>query len=329
MYKKDLDIFLQNSIPRSALLYGESDFLIRYYSDKIAQKITPKSNHTIFYYSDYDFKAIMDILSQSSLFGDENLVILKLDKKPEKSKIDEMLKALEHNLSNFLIIEFYQAESRTNTQYFQDCRNLAGSFKNKSNIEVRFFHLNINEAISFLKQRADELGLLIPEQLLSMVLNIQNNNLALAYNELEKLSILNKTITFEDIQRLCYGLGSVDIEELYDCLFIKKDFYDLLDKMQEEGLDEMDLLREMERYFYQLFLFFAYIKTHGSPNAKDILGFSPPAFIVQKLATRAIKIKEEGYLNIFESFKKWRNSALRGEKNQSLQTLIKIQAYIR
>ncbi|PAF42038.1 DNA polymerase III subunit delta [Helicobacter sp. 11S03491-1] len=329
MYKKELESLLKNSFPRAALLYGESDFLIKYYSDKIASKITDPFNKITFYYSDYDFKAVMDILGQSSLFGDESLVVLKLDKKLPKKEIDAMLKAIVLNRHHFLVIEFYQADSKSNAEYAQDFRTFASSFKGTEVIDVRFFAPSVYESQIFLKERANALNLKIDDRLLGIILNLQNNDLGIAYNELEKFTIFDTPITLEEIHQLSYGLGSVRIEDLYEAIFNKKDFFEIYEKMQEEGLDEFQILREMEKYFYQLFLFFAYIKSNGQPNPKEILGFSPPQIIVETLASRAIRIKEEGYQKIFELFQKWRNANMKGGKNIGLHALIKLQAYIR
>lgn len=329
MYRKDLDLLLKKTSPRAALLYGESDFLIRYYSLKIAKQITDISNRVTFYYSDYDFKGVMDILGQSSLFGDESLVLLKLDKKLPKKEIDSLLNAISHNPNNSLIIEFYRSDSKSSAEYAQDFRTFASAFKGEGVIDVRFFAPNFYESLALLKERASELSLRIEDRLLGVILDLQNNDLAIAHNELEKFTILSTPVTLDDIHRLCYGLGSVSIDELYSAIFDKKDPWSILQKIQEEGLDDMEILRDMERYFYQLFLFFAYIKSNGSPNAKDILGFSPPQMIVDKIAARSIRIKEEGYQKIFEIFRKWRNASMRGEKNFSLKVLIKLQAYIR
>ncbi|MDO7252853.1 DNA polymerase III subunit delta [Helicobacter cappadocius] len=329
MYKKDLDKLLEKSFPRATLLYGESNFLISYYSEKIARKITDKSNKTTFYYSDYDFRSVMDILGQSSLFGDESLVVLKLDKKLPKKDIDGLLNAIAVNTNNSLIIEFYRSDSKTNAEYAQDFRTFASAFKGQGVIDVRFFAPNFYECIALLRERANELNLDIQDRLLGVILNLQSNDLSIAHNELEKFTIFDRSISIEDIHKLSYGLGSVSIDELYNAIFEKKDALEILHKIQEEGLDDIEILREMERYFYQLFLFFAYIKSNGTPNAKDILGFSPPQIIVDKLASRAIKIKEEGYQKIFEMFRKWRNVSMKGEKNFSLSVLIKLQAYIR
>lgn len=329
MYRKDLDSLLKKSSPRVALLYGESDFLIGYYSLKIAKQITEASNKTTFYYSDYDFRAVMDILGQSSLFGDESLVVLKLDKKLPKKEIDSLLNAISNNANNSLIIEFYRSDSKSNAEYSQDFRTFSSAFKGDGVIDVRFFAPNFYESLALLRERANELNLKIEDRLLGVILDLQNNDLGIAHNELEKFTIFDAPISIDDIHRLCYGLGSVSIDELYNAIFDKKDAWDILQKIQEEGLDDMEILRDMERYFYQLFLFFAYIKSNGSPNAKEILGFAPPQMIVDKIAARSIRIKEEGYQGIFEIFRKWRNVSMRGEKNFSLSVLIKLQAYIR
>ncbi|PAF46511.1 hypothetical protein BKH46_07145 [Helicobacter sp. 12S02634-8] len=344
MYKKELDHLLAKCslsnpskptpLPRAVLLYGESDFLIGYYARKIAELTTSDpSNKTTFYYSDYDESVVIETLSQNSLFGDMNLVVLKLDKKPPKKDIDTMLEALKRNQNNALIIEFYRADSRSSAEYAQDFRALAASFKTSIlgalAIEVRFFMPSFQESIALLKERVKTLELQIDERLLSVILSMQNNDLGIAYNELEKFTITDTPITLEDIQRLCYGLGSVSIDDFLGAIFDKKNIFEYYEKIQEEGLEELGLLREMERYFYQLFLFFAYIKSYGTPNAKEILGFSPPQDITQKLASRSIRIKEEGYMQIFRLFGEWRTKTMRGEKHMGLHALIKLQAYIR
>ena len=123
MYKRELETYLKSKIPKISFLYGESQFLINYYSKKIASLITtnPEDKYK-FYFGEYDALSISELLNQSSLFGDSSLVIIRADKKLPKKDIDSFKKAIESNPNNSLIIEFYQSGSKSQFEYMQDCR---------------------------------------------------------------------------------------------------------------------------------------------------------------------------------------------------------------
>ncbi|OBV28742.1 hypothetical protein BKN38_09180 [Helicobacter sp. CLO-3] len=362
MYKKDFDIYLRTHTPRAALLYGESSFVIQHYTKRILSqlKIEPQT----FYYSEYALSEVMSILSQSSLFGDSQCVVLRLDKKPSDKEIQAMLDALQHNTDHALIIEFYRAESKSQSQYAKDFRTLSIAFQNKNIfalpfsqenenlnapnasqpstqtkpsqnkpgvVEVRFFAPNHREALDFLRQEAKAQGIIISNENLEFLLNMQNGDIAIACSELGKLALADGAVEQKDIAFLCYGLGSVGSEELLDAIFGKnkpQKTLEIFEHMQEIGLEEIAFLGELERYFYQLFLFAAYIRMHGKADAKEILGYAAPSFVGDALAARALRIKSGGFLGIFRLFGFWRNELMRGRKSTSLRCLIKLQAYI-
>ncbi|WP_104697864.1 MULTISPECIES: DNA polymerase III subunit delta [unclassified Helicobacter] len=326
MYKKEFDIYLAKTTPKASLLYGESNFFIDFYSKKITQKI-PDANITTFYFADYELNAVLDILSQGSLFGDISIVILKIDTKLSKKEIDSMLGAIQIT-DNYLIVNFYQSENKTSIQYAQDCRSIASAFKGDNIVEVRFFAPSLADSLMILRQRAKELHLELNDGLLQFILHIQNNDLSLAYNELQKYENYDEPITQELIQKLSYGLGSISIDDFLDVFFEKKDFLPTYEKMQEEGVDSNDILRELERYFYILFMFSSYIKVNGKENAKEILGYQPPKFIVDKYVRRMIKLKENHFQRIFEILRDWRNQTFRGDKTADIRALIKIKAFL-
>ena len=333
MKRYELDTYLTKPQPKGALQYGESSFLIELYSKKIARAISDDtSNHHTFYYSEYALPAVLEILSQNSLFGDSSVVILKLGKKLGKKDITAISQILAQNPTNGIIIEFYQAENKSPIEYSRDFKDFATNFKAAGSadfVEVRFFEPNTNEALDFMRQTAQKLQIKISNQNLLLLLSMQNNDIALAQSELQKFAILDSEVQLTDIERLCYGLCSVDVDELLDCLFAKKEVFLVFEKMLEEGVQDLDIVKEMEEYFYRLFLFFAHARFEGKIEAPKILGFAPPTHIVNAYTTRAQSIKNQNvFLHIFKIFGEWRNK-IKYDKTISLQSLIKIQALIR
>ena len=340
MYKSQLDTLLKKGAPRASLLYGESAFLIHYYSQKIAQKIiTFPEEKTTFYFDEYTFESVHSLLSQNSLFGGKSLVVIKSTQKLPKKDIDSFLKSLVHNPQNALIIEFYASNSKSAGEYARECKSFGASFKIpelKGNdiAEVRFFEPNLNECKALLQEKASELGLIINERLLGHILSLQNNDVGIASKELEKFVIYKqgdkpKAIELGDVNVLCDGVASFSVEELNYALMEKKPFLEILNSIYEEGINEIAMISEIQRFFYQLFLFFTFIKTKGRPDAKEILGFNPPAQIVERLSRYCIRFREQDYAKIFEILSQWRYEVSKGQSKQSMSALIKIQAMIR
>ena len=80
MRRQDLDQALsRNNAPKVIMLYGESHFLIERYT-KLLSNIADASVLSL-YHSEYDFSQAKNHLSQGSLFGDQNLLIIKNEKK--------------------------------------------------------------------------------------------------------------------------------------------------------------------------------------------------------------------------------------------------------
>lgn len=82
MYRKDLDNYLKQRLPKAVFLYGEFDFFIHYYIQTISSLFkcnNPDIETSLFYASDYEKSQIATLLEQDSLFGGSSLVILKLD----------------------------------------------------------------------------------------------------------------------------------------------------------------------------------------------------------------------------------------------------------
>lgn len=332
MYKRDFDTRLaQGTIPRAVLLYGESAFWVGYYGELVLKRLelAPEEKSS-FYFGEYEANAVRGILAQASLFGDRSVVRLKLDKRPGKKEIDSFIAALEKNPNAFLVVEFYRAENRGAGEYSQDCKALAASFRGKEAVEVRFFAPTQGEALGVLRNRAKELGLEVQERWLLALLSMQNGDLGLAYNELEKFTLLGKNPDMKDLERLSFGLGSVSVEELCVALLQRQEAISLACALLEEGVDEMALVGEMERFFYQLFLFYAHIRVYGGVDSAEILGYKLPKALEETRSSMAIRLKEGQFFKILTILQEWRVQIMqgRGRENGLFSALIKIQAIL-
>ena len=77
MYKHELDKHIQNnSLPNSFVLFGESIYYIDAYIKELISSYEDASLLT-FYYDEYHYSTAKAHLSQSSLFGGKNILIIK------------------------------------------------------------------------------------------------------------------------------------------------------------------------------------------------------------------------------------------------------------
>jgi len=332
MYKSQLDTLLAQNAPRASLLYGDS-FLVGYYSQMIADGLKNEEKMT-FYFDEYNFVTINTLLSQNSLFGSSSLVVIKTIDRLKKSDIEQFLESLSRNTQNALIVEYYQSTSKSNAEYMRECKTFSAYFSHKhlkSNelVQTRFFEPNASERMGFMRQRCEELGLNADDKVLSYILELYNDNVALALNELEKFVIFKEhVINTNDVSRICNGVASFSIEELCVQLMEKKPILTMLQSIYDEGINEMAMISEIERFFYQLFLFYAFVRLKGRADAKEILGFAPPTHIVERLSRYCMRFKEAQYAEIFEALSYWRFEVSKGKSKQNFTTLIKIQEMI-
>lgn len=335
MYKKELDIKLAKNTEISAIfLYGADRFLIGYYGEKIAKKFLEQGyEKNGFYFGEFDFQNVLNCLSQGSLFGDAALVWIKVEKKIAKKQLDTIIEVLLKNGNGALIVEFYQADNKTNAEYMADSRAMVGSFNKTKNgvFEVRFFAPTFNDAMPILQEYAKELDIKIPDFLLYRIFEQQNFDLGLSIAELRKYGIFTQEITTEMVESLGYGLGGVEVEEILELLLLKKPYFAKLVQFMEQGFDENQLVRAVQKYFFVLLLLTSHIKLYGESNLSDALGYNPPKAILDKKKAFATKIKESQYMSIFFILNTWREELFKGinSDNRFLSALIKIQAILR
>lgn len=326
MTKAMLDKFLLQSIPRAILLYGDNEFLISYYANIILKKLN--NDYQRMYFEEYNHQEVLNYLGANSLFGGTNIIVLKLYNTLNKKQIQDIFYVLAHNPNSFFIVELLKSPTITDSEYAKRFKAMAALFKPTPDLqdvlEVRFYQPTREDMLKILYARASELGLQMDASLLNFLLDVQHNDLSIAHNELNKF-IYFETITFQLIEELSYNLGDVKLETLLNCLFDKKGhLISILQILHDEGMDNMELLREIGRYFYILFKLYGHSKTHGNIDSKEALGYKAPPQIFNTWSRRSLKLTTEKYLLIFDIMNKWRVQQLRG-KNVAMQYLIAIQ----
>ncbi|WOE70937.1 DNA polymerase III subunit delta [Hydrogenimonas thermophila] len=293
MYKREFDQLLNSgTLPKSVMLYGENEYYIESSIKKIIEISGAGDSILKLYYDEYDFQKAKNWLSQSSLFGDVNFLLVKSDKKIPKKELTQLIELAFRNETNYFVYAYTGSEFKT----------LTSAFAKKMNAEhVRFFQPSLNEAVSIIKEHAQNLNIQIDRYAIEHLLMALNINLSMALNELEKLSILNSPISSKEIDEHIFSLAPMAVNEFLFSLFSKKPLTDIINQISKLGEDEFALLRQIQYFTNQLFLYHIYIKLHGTPNAKEILGYSPPKHVVERYAKLAIKTPMDVFEKVFDT----------------------------
>ncbi len=293
MYQKEFEQLLHQNPPRAMLFYGENSYIISAYIERYIDITSSSDSLLTLYFDEYSFDIAKSYLSQTSLFGGINLLIIKKDKKIPKKELDILIELVAKSRDNFLLF-YYQGKA-------SDAKSLQASFSPKKGANwLRVFEPKINETIHMLSKKAKSIGLEIDHYALQHLMLLLNNNIALCANELNKLAILEGKVTSKDIDRVVYSTAPLAIEELLMDLFEKKPIITTIERLLELGEDEFSILRATQIFINQIFLFSAYIKLNGRIDSKAILGYKLPRQIEDKKAKLAQNLKSHTLLKIFE-----------------------------
>jgi DNA polymerase-3 subunit delta len=327
MYKKELDnLIAANKLPKSIMLYGECEYLTTLYTKKISLIFGKKEDILAFYFDEYDFKSAKNFLSQSSLFGGKNILLIKSEKAVPKKELNTLVQICNKNQNSFFIYHFFGEAAKA--------KELANAFSKKKSADfVRFFKPNLTESISLLSLRAKELGIQISPHALRHLFQIQNEELSLCISELEKFSSIDKKIEIKDIDELVYGLGNISMDDFITNFLNKKDIAKNLKQiLQSTENGEIKIVNALENYMMQLFMFHSYIKIHGTFNAKDILGYNLPINLAEQRARLCIKYNTKTYMQIFSHLAKTeldlKKSSYIDKNSYLISALIKLQSFL-
>ena len=328
MYKREFENLLKaKKIPKASFFYGACEYQNNFLANELLLLLKANSEEKLtLYFDEYTFSTAKNFISQSSLFGDRNILIIKTEKPLPTKEAETLIELCGKNESSYLIYQFFgeDKEALSLTKLFE---------KSPHALFVRLFKADMNEALNILSQQAHQQGLSIDRYVLQHLYSVHMEDLSLCAKEFEKLSLLEKEITINDIDRLVYGLGSVSMEHFMTKLFEKKDLSELYERIIEGGgVEEMRILNATQSHLSQLFLFHAYIKMHGSFDAKAILGYALPTPIAQQRSHQSIKIDLATYHKLFEllAITEYKLKKVSGvEKNALLlSSLIKLQSYL-
>ncbi len=293
MYQREFDQRLKQAFPKAVLLYGENDYLIDYYIEMYIKQTDAKESMLSLYHDEWNLEQARNFLSQTSLFGGTNLLVVKHEKKIPKKELDILIALANKNADNYFIYGYAGAA--------KDAKSMQSAFTDKKGgVWVRFFEPNIRDGIATLQQKAQKIHLDIDHYALQHLMLVLNNNLALCANELDKLAILGTKVTSKDIDRLVYSTAPLATEQLLIDLFNKKPITDTITKLLDLGEDEASLLRSTQYFVNQIFLFHAYIKLNGHVDSAAILGYKLPKQIEEQKAQLALRVKSAALLKIFE-----------------------------
>ncbi len=320
MYKSELDKHIQNhTVSNNFIFFGESNFLIDMYTKMLTN--IEESLLLTFYYDEYDFKSAKAHLSQASLFGDRNILVIKSEKKVPKKELDTLVNYCEKNRDNIFVYAYYGSDHKT----------YAKAFAKKSTMSVRFFHPKDYEAQNIVMQVAKKNDINIDKYTISHLLAIHNGDVALSCNEMQKFKVYDREITTKDIENLVYGLSEVNLDSFIKKVLVKKEFTKDLQNILEHGEDEIRVITAITSFITQLYMFNIYIRINGAPNALEILGYPAPKFVVDEKAALSLKFKPNTYSKLHELLL---NSELKMKSSHVdkgailLSTLIRVQKII-
>ena len=286
MYKREFEALVKaGKAPKSTLLYGACAYQNNVLAQQLLTLLNAQSEEKVMmYFDEYAFTSAKNFLSQSSLFGDRNILIIKTDKTIPTKEIETLVALCAKNDSSYFIFQYFGEDKKATplTKHFDKQTN--GAF-------VRLFKAEMNEALQMLQNHANTIGLSIDRYTLQHLYMIHMEDLSLCINEFEKLLVLDKEIGINEIDTLVYGLGSVSMDHFITKLLEKKDIKEDFERLIEgDGIEEIRIINAIQTHLSQLFLFHAYIKLHGAFDAKAILGYPLPPHIASKRSQHEIKI---------------------------------------
>lgn len=321
MTRQDLDRHLQSrNAPRAMALFGESHFFIDRYATALAR--IEGASVLSMYHDEYDFSTAKAHLSQGSLFGDQNLLIVKHEKKIAKAELDVFVELVGKNPDNTFIYCYVG----------DDVKSVDTAFKGSHAGSVRFYSPFANEARAILLQEAQRAGVQLDNQAAFHLLDLHNNDLSLACNELSKLSILGKPITMKEIDEHVYGLSEIKLDHFITQVIEKKEFLPSLRHLLESGENEIQLLTAISGFLTQLYLFNISIKIHGIADSALVLGYKLPGFIEKERASLSIKITPNGYKKginlLLDTELKMKSTGSPDQEALLLSALLKLQSVL-
>jgi len=271
MYKKDFDKL--TNLPHYVVFYG-NEFYLDLYEKKLIKKFSG-ANIVKMYFDEYDYEEAKIHLSENSLFGDTNVLIIKNNKIPQN-----LDKLIEKTNNSYLFFFYYGNKLPKYVKNF-----------------VRFFNPDMKDLILFIDEKAKEFNINISKE--AKIRLIQIIEPLFLEKELEKLSLYSKEITTKDIEELVFDYKEDTFEDVIVSILEGREFEEQLKNLLIKT-DERRFLSAITRYIKDLYKYNLYIKKTGLSSLKGLLGYQLPFDIEKKRVSLAIKIKEKEFLELLK-----------------------------
>ncbi len=265
MYKKEFDKL--SEIPHFVVFYGNA-FYLREYENKILEKFK-NANILKMYYDEYDFEKAKTHLRETSLFGNENVLIIKHNK--YLPNFDKLIKYTENSYLFF----FYYGQKPPKTK----------------NI-VRFFEPDIKELLFYIDKKTKELNIDITKE--AKLYLIKTTESLFLEKELEKLALYSDRITLNDVKKLVFLYKEDTFEDVIVSILKGEEFENKLNNLLQK-IDFKRFLPAFIRYVKDLYKYHLFIKKTGKTSLKELLGYKLPFNIENQRMSLAVKLKERDF----------------------------------
>jgi len=281
MYQNEFDVYLNsNRHFNTYMLWGDEPYLIDLYTQKILKNLCQIEEVNSMYFKEYNFDKALTFLMSNSLFSDCNVVFIKTNKAIPKKEIQSLQQACKQNSNSFLIINCFDDKSdkylagklKTMSNYFNDKGNEI------DNVNIRFFSPNRHQALEYLKTEATNISMVANEQSLGYLLDELNDDIYMCINELKKLSPLNEPLNKEMINKYCFNLHNVNIQDFVFDFFVSHDKNIIKHKLQYmllAGYEEVLLINKFNSFISILIKIKLYTNAK-SFNIRAIWGYPLP-----------------------------------------------------
>lgn len=291
MYLNDMHKAVANrTLGPAMMLFGESHFMIDFTIKTLQHYYAPHDEPLVLYAHEYTLAAAKAFLSQASLFGGTNLLIIKSEKKIPKKDLDTLVALTQKSMSNFFIYAYYGEDYKSSNK----------AFLKKGTHNIRMYAPFFNDAIQILTQAATQKGVSIHKNVLVHLYNSQNNDLALSVNELDKLAILGKEIEVKDVDQMVFSLAEVKLDDILSNLLQKRAYISDMKQLLESGADPVMIVTHFSAFITTLFKFLSHIKLTGSANSQEILGYRLPKYIEKAQAELSMRFHINHYMQLLD-----------------------------
>jgi DNA polymerase-3 subunit delta len=272
MNKREFDSLKE--LPNFFVFYGNSFFLDIY--QKNIEKKFENENLLKLYYDEFDKTKAKSHLMENSLFGGQNILIIKTN------KFTKEMEALKKYTKNSYCFIFYAGNKKLDL---------------KKEEFVRFFDPSFKDIVDYIDKLCEKENLILSKEAKNFL--AKSIDPLFLKNEIKKLASYKKEISLKDIEEVVFLYKEESFEDLFVKILNGNNFFEEL-KMMLETVDYKRIIPALINYITTLYQYNLYIKITGNSSLKGFLGYQLPFDIEKQRISLAIKLKEKDYKNLLD-----------------------------